>query len=65
VYKKAATALIKSSLKSFEGAESRMAKQEDLLALAERVKSVEEQIKGHDKEFKGPPRRLCRGLRRA
>ncbi len=29
------------------------AKQEDLLALTERVKKIEERLDGHDKEFKG------------
>jgi hypothetical protein len=39
--------------KSFIGMESRMAKQDDLLALAERVKAIEETVSGHDKEFMG------------
>lgn len=37
--------------KSFEGVESRMAKQDDLLALTERVKAVESIVRGHDKEL--------------
>jgi uncharacterized coiled-coil protein SlyX len=37
--------------KSFEGMESRMAKQDDLLVLTERVKEIEKIVKRHDKEL--------------
>jgi hypothetical protein len=37
--------------KSFEGIESRMAKQEDLLSLTDRVEKVERHLDEHDQKF--------------